>query len=231
MGISIHRHHGGFFLSFLFLLLMLFIGLTFVGVAGAAFQQIGFTQSEFSVILILTLLGSFVNIPLYKVRRVKRVIDYDQVRAFWITYRIPRYGLREVSTTVAINLGGAIIPILVSAYLLADHPQVWPSALIGIVATSIVVHLVARKVEGVGIVTPALLPPIAAAVIALLVSSTNPAVIAYVSGTLGALIGADLTNLRGMEKFGSSMVSIGGAGTFDGVFLTGLVAVIIVSIF
>jgi uncharacterized membrane protein len=77
-------------------------------------------------------------------------------------------------------------------------------------------------------VTPALLPPIAAAVIAYVVSPGSPAIVAYVSGTVGALVGADLTNLRNITKLGAPVVSIGGAGTFDGVFLTGLVAVLLV---
>lgn len=51
--------------------------------------------------------------------------------------------------------------------------------------------------------------------------------IAYIGGTLGALIGADLMNLRKIAGVGP-VVSIGGAGTFDGVFLTGLMSVLIV---
>jgi uncharacterized membrane protein len=93
---------------------------------------------------------------------------------------------------------------------------------------------VARRVKGVGIVTPAFVPPIAAAVIAIIVTLGTPggaAIVAYVSGTLGALIGADLSNLRGIQDLGADMVSIGGAGTFDGVFLTGLIAVFLVTIF
>ena len=45
---------------------------------------------------------------------------------------------------------------------------------------------------------------------------------------MGALVGADLTNLGGITKLGAPMVSIGGAGTFDGVFLTGVIAVLLV---
>jgi len=86
----------------------------------------------------------------------------------------------------------------------------------------------ARKVKGVGIVTPSILPPVIAAVVSYLLVPGSPAVVAYVSGTLGALIGADLTNLRGIGKLGAPMASIGGAGTFDGVFLTGIVAVLLV---
>ncbi|MDA4131217.1 MAG: DUF1614 domain-containing protein [Thaumarchaeota archaeon] len=59
---------------------------------------------------------------------------------------------------------------------------------------------------------------------------SGAAIVAYISGSMGALIGADLTNLRGITKLGAPVVSIGGAGTFDGVFLTGIIAVLIVSI-
>ena len=82
-----------------------------------------------------------------------------------------------------------------------------------------------------GIVTPALIPPIAAAIISLLIwHGPDVAIIAYTSGTLGALIGADLTNLRGITRLGAPVVSIGGAGTFDGVFLTGIIAVLLVTL-
>ena len=52
-------------------------------------------------------------------------------------------------------------------------------------------------------------------------------VIAYVSGVVGTLIGADLTNLHRIADLGAPVASIGGAGTFDGVFLTGIVAVLL----
>ena len=41
------------------------------------------------------------------------------------------------------------------------------------------------------------------------------------------LIGADLTNLNQLQTLGAPVASIGGAGTFDGVFLTGIVAVLL----
>jgi uncharacterized membrane protein len=103
-------------------------------------------------------------------------------------------------------------------------------ALAATLVTSILVHLVARRVPGVGIVTPALLPPSFAAVTSYLLVPGSPAIVAYVSGTLGTLIGADLTNLRHADHSAASMESIGGAGTFDGVFLTGIVAVILAAL-
>jgi uncharacterized membrane protein len=224
------QHRIGFY-TLLAVILFLVLIFLFVGVAEAVFEQIGFSKLELTIILLGTLLGSFVNIPVYKIRKTRRVVEYEEVRAFWVTYRIPRIDLREIHTIVAVNLGGAIIPSLVSVYLIIIHLNVWPEILVGIVVISLVVHLVARKVEGVGIVTPAFIPPTAAAIIALVLSTSQPAIIAYISGSLGALIGADLTNLKRIGKMGETVASIGGAGTFDGIFLTGIIAVLIVILF
>ena len=51
--------------------------------------------------------------------------------------------------------------------------------------------------------------------------------LAYISGTLGVLIGADLMRLRDVRKLATPFASIGGAGTFDGIFLTGIIAVLL----
>lgn len=199
-----------------------------ITVGEVAFQRIGFSSYEYILILAGTLVGSTINIPVARARGTEPRLEVDEVRVFGLYYRIPRIAQREVSTVVAVNVGGAVIPVLVSAYLLATHGGLLIDAAAGSIVTAVLVHLMARKVKGVGIVTPALLPPIAAAVIAYLVSPGSPAVVAYVSGTVGALVGADLSNLQSITKLGAPMASIGGAGTFDGVFLTGLIAVILV---
>ena len=40
-------------------------------------------------------------------------------------------------------------------------------------------------------------------------------------------IGADLMNLDKIKKLGAPVASIGGAGTFDGIFSTGVLAVLL----
>jgi uncharacterized membrane protein len=200
----------------------------FLGATELAFQRIGFSRIAVIVILGLTFLGSAVNIPLGHVRSVENIVRTEEVRFFWVTYRIPRVARGVVSTTVAVNLGGAIVPTLVSLYLLYKQPNLITDSMIGVLGTAVVVHLVARQVPGVGITTPAFVPPITAAVLAYLLSPSAPTVVAYVSGTMGTLIGADLTNLRGINKLGAPVVSIGGAGTFDGVFLSGILAVLLI---
>ncbi len=212
-------------------LLVLILIFLFVGVTEAAFQRIGFSRAEFAIILVLTFFGSFVNLPVTRETGDAPVTGYREVRIYGLTYRIPVTARARVSTLVTINAGGALIPILVSAYLLITHFFLAGYILIGTLVSSVLVHLMAKKVKGQGIETPALLPPIAAAIISLLIHpAAGVAVIAYISGSMGALIGADLSNLSSITDLGAPVVSIGGAGTFDGVFLTGIIAVIIVSL-
>jgi len=74
---------------------------------------------------------------------------------------------------------------------------------------------------------PAFLPPIAAALIALALSGSDAARLAYAAGALGTLVGADILNLHRLRGTGAPIASIGGAGTFDGIFLSGVMAVVL----
>jgi uncharacterized membrane protein len=220
----------------LFIILSVFLAVTlvflFVGVTESAFEEIGFTRTEFALILVTTFLGSSINLPITRVSGNEPVTGYREVRFYGFTYRVPVTEHARASTLVTVNVGGALVPIFVSAYLLISNPSLAVDSLIGVIVTSFFVHLMAKKVKGEGIETPAFLPPLVAAIAStLLHPGAGVAVIAYVSGSMGALIGADLTNMKGITDLGAPMVSIGGAGTFDGVFLTGILAVILVSIF
>ena len=224
----IYRHHGSVFLVIFGLLLAAITIFLLAGATEAAYQRLGFSRLQVVLILVGSFAGALVNIPVWRVKSVQRVLESEEIRFFGITYRIPHLAVREVSTVVAVNLGGALIPLVVSLYLLRMHPGMVPAALLGILLTSIVVHLVAQRVPGLGIATPAFVPPIAAALVAYVLSPTLPSIVAYVSGTLGTLIGADLTNLNGIGELGAPVASIGGAGTFDGIFLAGILAVLLV---
>ena len=74
---------------------------------------------------------------------------------------------------------------------------------------------------------PGWIPPLISAGLALLLARENPAPAAYISGTIGTLIGADLLNWPNFNKLGAHLISIGGAGVFDGIFLSGIVAALI----
>jgi uncharacterized membrane protein len=226
--LPIYRPHKSVFFLFFAILLTVVVIALFVGVSEVAFQRIGFTRFQGALLLIGTFLGSSVNIPLRRVKSRERIVEMEEIQFFWIRYRIPHITMGEVSTLITVNVGGAVIPTIVSLYLLRSHPGELRYALMGVGLTAVVVHLVARKVPGLGITTPAFVPPIAAALSAFLFAPSFPSVVAYVAGTLGTLIGADLTNLRDIPSLGAPVASIGGAGTFDGVFLSGLIAVLLV---
>jgi uncharacterized membrane protein len=71
---------------------------------------------------------------------------------------------------------------------------------------------------------PGLVPALIAAVLALLLAPDQAAPVAFVAGVAGPLIGADLLHLKDIEKSAVGIASIGGAGTFDGIVLSGIVA-------
>lgn len=148
------------------LLLIAVVLFLLVGATEVAFQRLEFDRLQIILILIGTFLGSSVNVPVRRLKRFERRLEAQEVRLFWIIYRIPRVLVGEVSTLIAINLGGAIISTVVSIHLLIGHPQVFLYELLGVSWTAIVVHLAAQRVPGFGIVTPAFIPPLTAALIA-----------------------------------------------------------------
>ncbi len=164
----IYRHHNmGLFIGLL--VILIFVGaFLFLGITEIAFEKIGFTSQEFFGILFLTFIGSMINIPVRRFTNVQTMVEAQEVRFYWRSFRIPQFVQKQVSTLVTVNFGGAVIPVIVSMYLLAVHPSTIGTAIAATVFTSIVIHLVARKVRGVGIVTPAFIPPISAAFIALI---------------------------------------------------------------
>lgn len=189
-----------------------------------AYARLGIGPRAALALLALTLIGSRFNIPVASFRRDPVVVDRT-VTVFGVTYVVPT--LEEGHRTwLAVNVGGAVIPTGLSVYLLASGGALGPSLLVTAVVT-VAVHALARPVGGVGIVVPTFLPPLVAAGAALLLAPARPALAAYVGGTLGTLVGADLLNLRRLRELGAPVASIGGAGTFDGIFVTGILAVLL----
>ncbi len=226
-------------LGMLFMLLLAFllftvVGFLFLDLARTAFTKIGFSWSQALFVLLASLLGSSINIPVTNMQCSTPMVSERYVRAFGISYRVPVVEKMSCNTLLAVNFGGAVIPTVISLALLYRFPDSLMFALAGIAIVAIFVNRVARPVKGLGIVTPALLPPLIAALAAVVMVYVLGApheyifLIAYVGGTIGTLIGADILNLGNIRDLGAPVASIGGAGTFDGVFLSGLIAVLLV---
>jgi len=209
-------------LLLLFLLLIgLFLFFVEIRVLSYAYRKIGVRPRYVFLVMILTLIGSQVNIPLYSVP-VTRLVPPHSVSVYGREYLVPST-IHPGASVVAINVGGALIPILVSIYLIIRTGMVVRMA-IATAIVAVIVHRLAEIVPGVGIAVPMIVPPLAAAAVALLLAFRRAPPVAYVAGSMGALIGADILNLGKIHQLGAPMVSIGGAGTFDGVFLTGIIA-------
>ena len=209
-----------------FLLLAFLFVLVQIGIISYAFQALGLPPGLAFAALVVSLIGSYANVPVSRIES-STVHPLDVVGSFGVRYRLPRHLYRGY-TTIAINLGGAVVPVLVSAYVLARFPEAIIGALFGTVIVTLVVHRFARAVPGLGIATPMLIPPIVAALAGYLLGGPHcVGVVAYVSGVMGTLIGADLMNLSKIADLGAPVAAIGGAGTFDGIFLTGIVAVLL----
>ncbi len=206
-------------LLFLLALPILFI-IVFFNLVAFSFDRLGMSPEIAVFVLLATLIGSMINIPLTKkkVRYVERTDLFGFLRV-----------RRAQASGLAINLGGAIVPISVSAYLLTRLPSLW-QVLVATALMAIITKLLARSVPGVGIVLPMFIPPILAAALALILAHQFAAPCAYIAGTLGTLLGADILNLHKFHNL-QGVASIGGAGVFDGIFLVGIVSVLLTALF
>jgi uncharacterized membrane protein len=208
----------------LVLLFGLLIAMVQVGILSYAYEKMGISRRAAYTLLFLTLIGSYVNLPLAQFPG-QQVVTMHEVVDSWRYYRVPVVEQWR-GTQLAINVGGAVIPTFLSIYLLVKN-QIYGPAILGVAIVTAVVHWMARPIPHMGISVPIFIPPIVSAVVAMLLSRDYAAPLAYISGCMGTLIGADLLNLGDLAQLGASIVSIGGAGTFDGVFLTGILAVLL----
>jgi len=130
-------------------------------------------------------------------------------------------------TIIAINVGGCLVPLVFSASLIYRFPFSVIELVVAIILVSAICYFSSRPVAGFGIGMPPLVAPVAAALTAVMLNHELAAPLAYICGTLGVLFGADLLRMKDIGKLGAPIASIGGAGTFDGIFLTGIVAVLL----
>jgi uncharacterized membrane protein len=198
-----------------------------LGILRYAYMQLGVSPGVAMLLLLGSLVGSYFNIPVAQFAE-QRIVSGQQVDYFGMRYIVPAV-VEWPGTVIAVNVGGAVIPVLVSLYLLA-RSELWGRGILATGLVAAVCYSLARPVHGVGIAEPVFVPAVTAAITALLLSWRHAASLAYVGGSLGTLIGADLLNLNKIPGLGAPIASIGGAGTFDGIFLIGILAVLIASV-
>jgi uncharacterized membrane protein len=198
-----------------------------LGILRYAYMRIGISPGGALLLLLGSLIGSYFNIPVAQLPG-QQILSGQIVDYFGMRYVVPQV-VDWPGTVIAVNVGGALIPTAVSLYLVAKHRLWWP-ALVSIAFVAAVCHWLAQPEPGLGIALPIFVPSIAAAAVPLLFFRAYAAPLAYIGGSLGTLIGADLLNLGKIDGLRAPVASIGGAGTFDGIFLVGILAVLIASL-
>lgn len=210
-------------LVLLFVALVALITVVQIGLVGIAFEKLGLSRDGAYVLLFGSLLGSGINLPIFRMRAERDPSVPPPVTRDLLGREIPFTGV----TQIAVNLGGCLIPLTFCIYLLTAHPIPTLTVLSAVALVSAVCYWTSRPVPGIGIGMPILVAPLTAALTAMMVAPEHSAPLAYICGTSGVLIGADLVRLGDVRKLGAPRASIGGAGTFDGIFITGIVAVLL----
>lgn len=191
------------------------------------YEKVGVGRRYMFFLLLSSYLGSYINIPVAQLPPEQlvspRIIDF-----FGMQYMVPAV-VERPGTVIAVNFGGAVIPVILSIYLIVRN-KLYSNSILAVGIVTAAVHLMAYPVPGIGIAEPMFVPPLVTAIVALVISRQHAAPLAYIAGSLGTLIGADLLNLHLIHGLGAPVASIGGAGKFDGIFLTGLIAVLLASL-
>ena len=211
----------------LFLLLLFLLPFWFAQVMGLALAKLRLVPQTALFVIVGIFLGSVVNIP------VKRLVRHEDVTVhpfphFGFLDRWPQFQRVRRETIVAVNLGGCVIPTMLAVYEMVQLVMdAWTYLLavgLAVAINTTVCYRLARPVKGIGIAMPALVPPIVAVMSALVLAPDQAPPAAFIAGVLGPLLGADLLHLREIPRISTGMASIGGAGTFDGIVLSGILA-------
>ena len=192
-----------------------------------AYESLGVSSRTALFLLLGSLIGSFFNIPVADLSP-EPMMSAQTVPFFGMHYAVPPGNW--TGTVIAVNVGGAVIPTVMSLYLLLTH-RLWAKGLAATAVIALAIHWLATPVHGLGIAVPVFMPALITAAVARILSRDQAAPLAYIGGGLGTLIGADLTNFDKVRGLGAPVASIGGAGTFDGIFLTGILAVLLASLY
>lgn len=185
-------------------------------------------RPEWALVLVFGMLVTgFVNIPIALVPRDRKVANHP-LAVIGLSHLWPQLRRVRQETVIAVNVGGCLIPAGLALYEAWHLASTGQEAILGgtsaVIINTIVCYLIARPEPHLGITVPGLIPPIAAAGLAWVLTPDQAPPVALVAGVVGPLVGADLLHLKDLEKTEVGVVSIGGAGTFDGIVLSGVIA-------
>ncbi|MGC8607242.1 MAG: DUF1614 domain-containing protein [Vulcanisaeta sp.] len=207
------------------LLLFLFLVLVSIGI-----------QPLLALTLTLgSLLTSYINVV---IAEITYYVPFNPFIDLMKLFPMPLVIQRIDKLFLEVNIGGAIIPVVTSVYLISTYlvgdMAILMAFIISLVISSIVIWQSARLIPGIGIALPTALPVLLTLILTLISTvlfHANPLAFSYSLGSLSTLIGADLLNIKKVIRTMRGYVSIGGAGVFDGIYITGLMSLILASLY
>lgn len=185
-------------------------------------SKLGLSPGSATILLVATFMGSVLNLP---ITRIRSNFVFDEANPLHKLSLPMKF--RDGYTLVAINVGGGLIPILFSSYLVSVSELSVSVIVMAVIAVSAISYMFSRPIANMGIGMPLFIAPVSAAVIAMLLARENAPALAYIAGSLGVLIGADILRIKDIRQLNAPIAAIGGAGTFDGIFMTGIIAVLL----
>ena len=212
-------------LMLFFLLAVFFVAMIQIHIFEIAFEKLGLTPEITLLLLVGTLVGSGINLPIYSLRTKiagHMVISPDR-KPVWEIFQPAKEG----KVVIALNIGGCVIPVGLCLYFISLQLIEPAKLLLALLAITGLSYNFSRLIPGVGVAMPIFIAPLASATVALILDPEHAAHLAYISGVLGVLLGADILRLNNIVSLGAPVASIGGAGTFDGIFLTGILAALL----
>ena len=193
------------------------------GLLTVAFEKLDLSANSAYLLFVTILAGSLINLPLFSMKSEPPNLEEIPPPLRELYRNMPYTG----KTIIMANVGGCVVPVAFCLYLLAHHPLNIFYVALAVAAVTVLSFKTSRRLPGLGLGIPILLAPLLAALVSVALDPDNAPSMAFISGTLGVLIGADLLHLQDIRKMGTPFASIGGAGSFDGIFISGLVAVLL----
>ncbi len=213
-----------------FLGLLILLPLFLADIMLTALGRLGLSPSLSMWAALGIFLGGMINIPVKRIPRTQ-MLESNIFSMFGFERMFPGQVRRAPYTVIAVNFGGCVVPVMIVAYELV-RISLYGMTDLALTLISVGINVaacyhLARPIPKVGIAMPALVPGFLAALCGILFHHELAPMIAFCAGVLGPLIGADLMHLNEIKSINTSVASIGGAGTFDGIVISGLLATLL----
>jgi len=149
------------FFAILVGLFLIVVVLIQINVLRYVYTRLGISSGTALLLLFASLLGSYINIPVWEFPE-REVRSGQEVIFFGVHYVVPVV-IEWPGTVVAVNVGGAVIPTLLSLYLRFKN-HLWIRGIVTTALVAVIVHMLAYPVQGVGIAVPIFVPPVVTAI-------------------------------------------------------------------